>query len=184
MRRMLIFVFVFGLVMGTVLINTMNRGYYDKINVLQDHYVNLISDVVVNKALVLRNGIIEYYKEFALILIFNCFVFGKVYNGIYLFLKGAGVGIVLSSYVMKYSIKGLPIYILSIFPHYLFYVPAVILTICAGISMRNIVLNNGNNNIRLFKKLSVYFVWILLFSFIVAFFEAYVNVNVYKSFLG
>lgn len=184
MKRILLFVFVFGLVLGTVFINTMNKGYYDKINVLQDHYVNLVSDVVVDKNMVFRNGIIEYYKEFALILLFNCFLFGKVYNGIYLFIKGAGIGIVLSSYVMKYSVKGMVIYILSIFPHYLLYVPAVVLTICAGISMRNIILNNGNSNVVLLRKLSVYFIWILLFSFLVSFFEAYVNVSIYKSFIG
>jgi len=184
MKRSLLYIFVIGLVLGTIFINTMNKEYFNKINVLQDHYINLVSDVVIDKTLVFKNGIFQYYKEFALILIFNCFLFGKVYNGIYLFIKGAGIGIVLSSYVMKYSIKGLWVYIVSIFPHYLVYIPAIILTIFAGVSMRNIVLNNGNNSIMLVKKIALYFVWILIFSILVSFFEAYVNVGIYKKFIG
>ncbi len=192
MKRKYIVLFLIGLVLGSVLINTMTSVYYNKINVLQDHFINLISDVVINKFEMFKNGIVQYYKEFALILILNCFFFGKIYNGVYLFVKGLGVGIVLSSYVMKYGVKGMLVYILSIFPHYFLYVPAIILTICAGISMRNLIMDCiGKNSVynireirgidffRIAKKVLIYFIVIMFFALVISFFEAYINVSIY-----
>lgn len=195
-KRFFLAVFILGLVAGTLIINTMSKVYYHKINVTQDYYMKMISNVVVEKSDVLKNGIVEYYKEFVIILVLNCFFFGKAYNTIYLFFKGAGIGVVLSSYVMKYGIKGMMIYIMSIFPHYIIYVPAIVLTICAGISMRRVILDNTDRTIkydlknvsltyitRLLRKFVMYLIILLIFAFLVSVVEAYINIPLFKGYI-
>ena len=195
-KRFFLAVFIFGLVAGTFVINTMNKGYYDKIHVTQDHYIKMISDVVIDKSDIFKNGIMEYYKELVIILVLNCFFFGKAYNALYLFFKGAGVGVVLSSYVMKYGVKGLMVYIVSIFPHYILYIPAIILTICAGISMRRVVVENTGKNIkydikdisvtnimRLLRKFVMYLVILLGFAVLISLVEAYINIPLFRSYI-
>ncbi len=195
-KRLFLAIFIIGLVSGTFIINTMSKSYYEKINVTQDHYIKMISSVVVDKNDVFQNGIVEYYREFVIIFVFNCFFFGKAYNMLYLFLKGAGIGVVLSSYVMKYGVKGMLVYIMSIFPHYVVYVPSVILVICAGISMRRIIVDNmgkstkyglkdiaGRDLIKILGKISVYMIIILIFAFFISVLEAYINIPVFRGYL-
>lgn len=195
-KRLFLFTFLFGLVAGTFVINTMSSEYYQRINVTQDHYMEMISDVVVDRGDILKNGIAEYYKEFVIILVLNCFFFGKVYNALYLFVKGAGMGVVISSYVMKYGVKGLLIYIISIFPQYILYVPAVILTICAGISMRHVIVEKSSRNtlldikdisainiIRLLRKFTVYMIILFGFALFISLVEAYVNIPLFRGYI-
>ncbi len=195
-KRVFLFIFLFGLIAGTFVINTMSENYYQKIYVTQDHYIKMISDVIIDKGNILKNGMLQYYKEFVIILVFNCFFLGKLYNSLYLFIKGAGVGVIISSYVMKYGVKGLIIYIMSIFPHYILYIPAVVLTICAGISMRRVIVDNSNRNafydiknistnnmIRILRKFIMYMIILFGFAFIISMVEAYINIPLFRGYI-
>lgn len=191
-KRSYLFLFLLGLVAGTVIINILNRGYYDKINITQEHYIKTISDVIVNKRGMFVYLVSKYFKEFAIIIICNCFFFGKIYNIFYIFTKGVSISIVLSSYVLKYGVKGLLVFIVSIFPHYFVYILVIVLAICAGFSMRNNVLHNTNTAgsltnidnvaiLRVVKKLIIYLIIFMMLSMIISLLETYVNIGLYTS---
>ncbi len=186
--------FIIGLVVGTIAINILDKSYQEKIIVTSEHYSQMISDIAVDKGDILRNGIKEYYKEFVVILFFNFFFFGKFYNYMFLSFKGASIGMILSSYVLKYKVKGLLIFIASIFPSYLLYVPALIMTIAFGLHIRKIVIENNIRNeryginvfmprdlVRILKKVSIYFFTILLFAIVISFVETNINIPLLKK---
>lgn len=193
-HRIYLAVFIFGLVVGTLAINILDEGYHEKIIVTGEHYTEMISYIEIDKGNVFFNSVQEYFKEFVIILFFNFFFFGKIYNILYLTMKGIGIGMVLSSYVLRYSLKGMFLYIASIFPHYILYIPSIVIVICSGISIRNIVVENATRNekygisqysvndfIRIGKKVLIYFLVALLLSVFIAFAEAYINVPIFKK---
>ncbi len=192
--RMYLAIFIFGLVVGTVAINILSESYHEKIIVTGEYYSEMMSYIQIDKGAVFLNGIGKYMKEFVIVLFLNFFFIGRIYNFIYLGIKGLGVGVVLSSYVLSYGIKGLFLYIVSTFPHYILYIPAIVVIIGSGISIRNIVLENASRNesygirgysfgdfIRVGKRVVIYFVAALLLSVLISLVEAYINVPVFRK---
>lgn len=187
-------IFIIGLVVGTIAINVLDRSYQEKINVTGEHYSQMISDISIDKGDVFKNGVKEYYKEFVVILFFNFFFFGNIYNYMFLAFKGMSVGMILSAYVLKYGLKGMGIYVTSIFPSYIIYVPAIVLVIISGLNVRNIVVENTRSNerfglnaygindfARIAKKVAIYFVIALVLAVGISFIESYINIPIFRK---
>lgn len=195
-KNLYIIIFILGLVMGTILINTLSKEYCSKLNITEEYYINLIGDTIINKSDIFFNCIQKYFKEFFIILIFNCFYFGKLYNLLFTMYKGAGIGIVISVFVMKYGAGGVLVYLISIFPHYILYVPALIFVLMAGRNIRSCVVENisqkykyNADNINMYciikvvKRLVVYMLIGFLAAMLISLLEAYINIPLFKSVL-
>lgn len=166
--------FIIGVLAGSLIINMFCRNYRGDINIYNSYiygHSNTINENI-NKWSYMLYCMGNYIKEFMIILLLNFTPFGNVFNRVFLCIKGILIGILVSANTLTYGAGGILLYIVSIFPHYIVYVPFVISSIYVSIKMSERVKEKD-------KKISIKAIFIVfILAFLTSVLEAFANYSI------
>ena len=177
-------IMILGVISGSVFLISLNST--DKINTI-NHIKTFIINVdnkSFNSGLALKNSIITNYVFDGLIWIFGLTIIGIVFNIFLTYIKGFTVGFSVSSIILSYKYKSIPLALLYIFPCQIFNIFVIcLLTIYSIMFTKNllcvIVSKKGNNNL-MFKRYLVIFILCIMLSFLSSILEIYLFPNMVK----
>lgn len=173
MNHRLFFCFIVGILIGTVLLNFFAGAYADKMGIYSEYAMGDIGSLTTegfSKWSFFTYCIRKYVIEIIIILIISCTSIWKVFDCIYCAYKGMAISILVSSATATYGAGGLLLYIMSIFPHYLVYVPLVIFTLYFGMKIKEKI-KSDKLILLILKGIVIEGIIITMTSFL----EAYVN---------
>lgn len=175
-HRLFLF-FLMGILLGTLLLNLFFRDYASKIGVYNEYFVNGVNMYAteVNKTEFFIFCIKRYMGEFVIILLFNLTPIGMLFNRIYCIYRGVVIAMLISSATLTYGIGGIVIYILSIFPHYIMYVPFVIVSIYISTKVAEKIKEHKIRKIKL--RVVIVIIALAIFTSLL---EAYINYPILK----
>lgn len=170
--------FLFGIVAGTFLMNGLLADFAGKIGIYSKYFFNGVNvyDVNVDKMDFFMFCIKKYLSELIIILVINITQIGMLFNKFYCIYKGIIISILISSATKTYGKWGVVLYMISIFPHYILYVPFVICSLYISIRVAQILKEHNLKEIRIRAILIV-----MLFLIGTAFLEAFINLPILKS---
>lgn len=137
MSHRLFLCFLGGIILGTLLLNLFMGAYASRLGVYSEYFrngVDMYGDNV-NKSAFFTYCIKKYIGECLVIVFLNITPIGKIFNYIYCIYKGAVIAMLISSATLTYGAGGLLLYIISVFPHYLLYVPFFVAAMYVGIQV-------------------------------------------------
>lgn len=124
-----------GIVLGTIGANLLQRFYLDDLEILNRYFGSNITTIHIDYGSLLKYIIVNRLKEFCIVWISCCMVFGiPVLSGLIVY-KGISIGFALSSSILCYGFKGITLYLAYIFPHCLLYIPVYILMVKKGYAL-------------------------------------------------
>lgn len=135
----LFLVFFSGIIIGTLMINFFAGEYAGQIGIYSEYFIDGInnSDAKnLNKWAIDLFCMKKYALEVVFLVAFNCTGFGMFINYCFCLYKGIAISILISSTTLTYGAYGILLYIMSIFPHYLTYVPMIVFTLYLGIKIK------------------------------------------------
>ena len=169
----LFFLFLCGMFLGTILINLFGANCCKNISIygkfLADNNEN-IDLVMTEKSKYFAFCWKKYLFQALVVIAINLTSKGKMFNSLLCFYKGVVISILICAATISYGKGGLVIFLFSIFPHYLIYVPLFIYTIGYGMALKK-VSRNKEKRFFAIKGLSLEFVLLIG----TAFLEAYGN---------
>lgn len=137
-KHRLFFCLVLGVVTGTLLMNFFGAKS-DDIRIYSSFYASSMEDI--------NNGIIDkfdffiyclkkYFLEICIIFVIGYTAIWKSFFNLYCIYKGIVIGVLVSALTISYGTGGILLFMVSIFPHYITYVPCIILALYMAIKMR------------------------------------------------
>ncbi len=173
--------FLLGILIGTLFLNICIGGYATKIGVYSQYFVNRLNiyGVAVDKMDFFIYCIKKYVIEITVILLLSITPIGMLFNKVYCLYKGIVIALLISSATLTYGVGGILLYIISIFPHYIFYIPLLSLVLYVGVKLSEMIKEHKKGK---FKMRVVIFLIFLAVG--TAFFEAYVNYPILKIAFG
>lgn len=177
MNHRLFLCFIAGLVLGTFLLNLFLGGFAGKLGVYSEYFINGVDmyGEKVEKFSFFLYCVKKYVCECIFILFFNITPIGKLFNKIYCGYKGVVTAVLISSTTLTYGAGGLFLYVISIFPHYLLYVPFFVASMYVGIQVADMVKEKKMGK---FKLRAV--ILLVLLAVGTSFLEAYVNYSILR----
>ncbi len=121
--------FLLGIIIGTFFVNFFLRDIYGELGMYSDFFVDKLNGTEVKSKELFLFAFERRIKEILLIFLISITACGFLLPQCYFMYQGFSVGILISIYVLQYGIGGMFLYLLSIFPHYLVYVPMMLLMI-------------------------------------------------------
>ena len=172
--------FLCGVVLGTLMINIFGTSYEGNIDIYSSYLVgnSLSNDAKIDTWNYMMYCFKSYIGEFGIVFLFNLTPFGKVFNSLYLCVKGLTIGLLIAAATLAYGVGGLFLYIVSIFPHYIAYIPYVVCAIYVSIKLSE-RLKNKDKRLNL-KAILIVIVLALITSLL----EAYANYPILKLIYG
>ncbi len=172
--------FLGGVALGTVFTNVFGSRYAGDVNIygkyLSDNGIALGNHIDKFRYMLYCFG--SYMKEFGILFLFNLTPFSKVYNGVYLAYKGLVLGILVSAATFTYGAGGILLYLVSVFPHYIGYVPFVISSIYVSVKMAERIREKTKKvNV---KALAI----VVVLGLITSVLESYINYPILKLIYG
>lgn len=127
-----LFLFLFGFILGIFIINCWKEQFLTQGSMLSGMALARLKYLEVNK-----NSFLIYVFKKRLSNIWMLALLSTTFFGIlavygYVIWLGAGMGFLISAFVMQYGIKGILLFLASTFPQYLLYIPAMILLLTWG----------------------------------------------------
>ncbi len=170
--------FLLGIVAGTFLTNVLLADFADKIGIYNKYFVKgaNVYDVNVDKMDFFIFCIKKYLIELIIILLINMTQVGILFDKIYCIYKGIIISILISSATITYGAWGIVLYLISIFPQYLLYIPFLICTLYISIRLSQIL---KEHNLKEIKIRAIVITLVLLAG--TAFFESFANLSILKS---
>ena len=182
LQRRWLFLFFGGVCTGIVYANLMGARYVDQIRLLSDYLLQKY------RGSEILNGELFWYCLRARILpvcyiwIFGLILFGCAVGYVYVFWYGFSSGFLLSVATLRFGMKGILLCVTGVLPQYIFYIPAMLVTLLAGstVSMRLYGKENYSHTIAggRRKLIGIYFtllIGITVVCIIGALTESYVN---------
>ncbi len=178
MNHRLFLCFIVGLVLGTFLLNLFLGGFAGKLGVYSEYFINGVDmyGEKVEKFSFFLYCVKKYAGECILILFLNITPIGNLFNKIYCGYKGIVTAILISSTTLTYGAGGLFLYVISIFPHYLLYVPFFVASMYVGIQVADMMKEKKMGK---FKLRAV--ILLVLLAVGTSFLEAYVNYSILRT---
>ena len=105
--RFVLFLFL-GILLGTCYINLIKKGLIKNMDIYSDKY---LSDYIIKTRL----------RDFVILCGIGLTVFSGIFLSIYMCYLGICNGILISTAVLHYGIGGVFVYMVSVFPQYIFY---------------------------------------------------------------
>lgn len=177
-------IMLLGVISGSIfLISLNNTDKSNTINQIQT-FISNVNNNNINNGLALRNSLITNYVFVGMIWIFGLTIVGIIFNIFLTYIKGFTVGFSVSSMVMSYKYKSIPLALLYIFPCQLFNIFVIcLLSIYSIMFTKNlvyvIVSKKGNNNL-MFKRYLVILILCIMISFLSSILEVYLFPNILK----
>lgn len=175
----LFFLFIIGIVGGTFLFNMLGKDLAGKIGIYSEYMIsdfNMTTIESIKPMDFFMFCIRKYcYQSFIIILLITLLK-SKSISGILCIVKGINISFLVGSATISFGVGGILIYIMSIFPHYFFYVPLFIWSIYLANIIREIF-NHKRSAKGILKACIIEFAFILGTSL----FEAYGNLPIMIS---
>ena len=121
-----------GILFGILFANICKGLYWNQIDILDTNYFSKIKSVTINYPVLFRYVSWKNFRIFILFWIFCSTALGIPYITMSIMYGGFQAGFFLSVIMMRYGIKGLLLIIGYTFPHYIIYIPVVILCLRSG----------------------------------------------------
>ena len=135
-----------GIIVGTLIINLLDGECVDKIGIYGNYLtrdVNIIEHSIIDKGEFFTYCIRKYYVQVFVVLILNLSSKNKIINSIICFYKGFVMSVLICAATISYGSGGIILFVISIFPHYLLYVPMFIYTLYFGMNIKEYVRNKN-----------------------------------------
>lgn len=129
--------FFAGIIAGTFFANLFFRDGYAEMGIYSEYFMDKFSLMEVKNKELFLYAFESRLKEILVVCLLSLTSFGALIPGAYLVYKGFCVGILVSIYVMQYGTGGIFLYLLSVFPHYLAYVPMAIMLVHVGFEIHS-----------------------------------------------
>lgn len=180
-------IFLIGLILGTLTANLFRSYYIQDLFQFYTNYLENISKIDVDKFSIFQMAVIHNVKEYLVTFILCITILGIPYIIWRSLYKGFLVGFLLSVATMKYGMMGVTIFLLYIIPHYIFYIPALLITYLKGFEMSKRLYFQDSLPYYSKRKIILdtlpYMLLVFFFMLIGAFLEAYVNTGLIKKIL-
>ena len=165
--------FLLGIVAGTMIINLFGVSYASKICIYGEY---LTDDLEKLNIIILEKGkffafcIKKYFIQLVIIVLLNLTSKGRMFNCLICLYKGCIISTLICAATISYGSGGLLLFMASVFPHYLIYIPLYIYTFYFAMKLKSNVSTN-KHILDLLKSVGIEV------SLIVgtAFLEAYIN---------
>lgn len=174
--------YLLGIIIGTLLMNIFGKYSASKIGIYGKYLTNDTNNIkyeVLNKGMFFIYCIKKYFIQIVIILMLNCTSKQKIINGTLCMYKGFVMSVLICSATIVYGSGGIILFLISVFPHYLIYVPMFIYSIYFGLNIKKYI-KNKNYISGILKCCIIEGVMIIGTSF----FEVYLNVPLIISMFG
>lgn len=144
-HRLFVLYFI-GIIIGTFLINLFGGAYVDKIGIYGKYLANNdggINSIDIDKGEFFSYCVKKYYVQVIAMLVLNCTSKQKIINGLICMYKGFGGSVLICASTISFGSGGIILYLISIFPHYLLYVPMFIYTLYFGMNLKQYFRNHN-----------------------------------------
>lgn len=118
--RFVLFLFL-GILLGTGYINLIKKGIISTMDIYSDTYLSDYMDISVNNVSLWQYIIKTRLRDFVILCGVGLTVFSNVVLLGYMCYLGICNGILISTAVLHYGIGGIFVYMVSVFPQYIFY---------------------------------------------------------------
>lgn len=175
----LFILFFLGIIIGTLLINLFGRVYANNIGIYGNYLIddeNIWSNIDKGAFFVYCSR--KYFCQVIILVALNCTSKHKFINGIICLYKGFMISIIICTATISFGSGGIILFLLSVFPHYFIYVPMFVYTIYFGMNIRKYI-KNHNYISGIFKGCLVESVFVVSTSFLEAYFNLPLIINVY-----
>lgn len=130
--RLAAILLLIGIVLGTIAANILQRFYLNDLETINRYFSTNVNLIKVNYGSLMKYIITSRLKEFILVWISCCMVFGVPLLSLLITYKGICIGFALSSSILCYGFKGIIVYFAYIFPQCIIYIPVYILMVKKG----------------------------------------------------
>ncbi len=137
-----IIIFIAGIIIGTILANVEGKNYLERIGILAPYFKNEFLSLGINRINLLIHISVIRIVIILIITGFGFTIFNKICIDIFLLYYGFCHGFLLSIAFMMLGIMGLPFYIVTLLPHYVFYIFGIILLIIVNTNRKEISLKH------------------------------------------
>ena len=118
--RFVLFLFL-GILLGTCYINLIKKGLIKNMDIYSDKYLSDYIDISVNNVSLWQYIIKTRLRDFVILCGIGLTVFSGIFLSIYMCYLGICNGILISTAVLHYGMGGVFVYMVSVFPQYIFY---------------------------------------------------------------
>ena len=183
--RLAVILLLIGIVLGTILANILQRFYLNDLETINQYFSTNVNLIKINYGSLMKYIITSRLKEFILIWISCCMVFGMPLLSLLITYKGICIGFTLSSAILCYGFKGIIVYFAYIFPQCIIYIPVYILMVkkgydlCETLYFSSKVSFKGKKSIT--REYLPIFLLLLLFLWIGCIVETYINSALVRS---
>ena len=183
MKNKLLFILMGSFCIGILIANFLGYDYFNRIGVITEYFIEKYKYNDIN-SLQLFNYILEKRIAIIIVIWFMGFtVISRILNRVYLGWIGFSLGISITCLVMKFGIKGIIIFAGAMFPHFIFYVFAILMLVykCENI-FYNLKVYGKNNKIIL--EYILVFIICAIVMIIGIILESFVNPIILKGILS
>jgi stage II sporulation protein M len=177
-----------GIVLGTIAANIFQRFYINDLETINRYFGTNVNLIEINYGSLMKYIITRRLKEFAMVWISCCMVFGMPLLSLLITYKGMCIGFALSSTILCYGFKGVTLYFAYIFPQCIIYIPVYILMVKKGYELCESLYFSGKASYRGKKGVVREYVPILLilllFLGIGCIVETYINSALVRNIVG
>ena len=170
-HRLFLF-FMIGIVFGTVVINVFSGLCAEEICVYGNYFVDSFSELEsskIDKGNFFFYCFRKYIFQMLIIVLVNCTSKGLLFDCLICLYKGIAISLLVCAMTISFGSGGLVVYLMSVFPHYVLYVPLFIYSIYFGIEIRR---RKNKGIVRNVMKRTIITVGLVIGT---AFLEVYIN---------
>lgn len=176
--KILIIVFFGGLVAGSLITNLAGYNVVKTWGIFNSTFINRYSSVSIDFWSMWNYIFVNRLKLFTVIVVasFTAITY-YVFAG-YMFYIGLSSGMVLSAMTMQYGLKGVGVFAVSIFPHFILYVGSVVLIEIKALSVRQ-----KQQKVKADASMIIIITIALVMLFVGSLFETYINSSILRKIL-
>lgn len=184
---MLLLCFIIAVIVGTVFANVFRPFYADQYYLFNPDYIKTLKEIDINGFQVFQMALIKHLKEFLLLWVLCITILGTPYIIIKSCTKGFCVGFIIATATMGYGFKGILLFLVYLFPHYLILIPLYVITftkgaqMCSKINQKTEVVAGSRRGI-IMRYVPIFFI-VLCLIVIASLLEGYVNSGIFARFM-
>ena len=170
-HRLFLF-FMIGIVFGTAVMNLFSGLCAEEICVYSNYFIDGFSELdssKIDKGNFFFYCFRKYLIQMLVIILINCTSKGLLFDCLICMYKGIVISLLVCAMTISYGSGGIVVYLMSVFPHYVLYVPLFIYSLYFGISNRR--KNNKGYAGNVIRRIII----TVGLAFGTAFFEAFIN---------
>ncbi len=179
--KVLLFLFIPGLVAGVIFANAFQSLYIDQFFLFDDSYVESVTTVQLDQLILFQMALLKYLKEFFLMGLLSTTIIGIPCLFLHNFYKGFCIGFIISTATMRFGIQGILFFLCYCMPHYLLLGPLWVYLYYKGIALNQALYQKTEtHSVRFSKYIPIIFVVLIIIG-IASYLEASINAGLMKK---